>query len=84
MLSQRPSVLVFMLICFGLFGWEVFSQKSEDVETKFMDYIVQFNKSYRFDAGEYSKRFITFKVSGFCSIGSSFRCFYCCLRHHGK
>lgn len=63
MLNQRPSVLVFMLVCGSVSCVKVISQNLEDVETKFIDYIAQYNKPYRFDIDEYRRRFITFKVS---------------------
>lgn len=57
-------VLVFVLvISFGIANSEKrVSRYFDDVETKFSDYIVQFNKSYRFNVDEYRRRFITFQV----------------------
>lgn len=71
MWKQRPLlllvvVIVFMLICSVVHG-KVFSKHFEDVdldvEAEFVDYIVQFNKSYRFNVDEYKKRFVAFQVS---------------------
>lgn len=61
MLSQRPLqvLLQFMLLCCS----KIITQNFEDVELRFIDYIVQFNKTYRYDVDEYRRRFIPFQVS---------------------
>lgn len=64
MINLRPSVLVtvFMLICCVVSG-NILTKTPKNVEAKFVDYIVQFNKTYRFNVDEYQKRFETFRVS---------------------
>ncbi|XP_037038649.1 cathepsin O-like [Bradysia coprophila] len=61
MTDPRISILVFSLVLSSVFG-EILPNFG-DVETKFVDYIEQFNKSYRFDVDEYRRRFITFQTS---------------------
>ncbi|KAJ6636040.1 Cathepsin O [Pseudolycoriella hygida] len=63
MLSQQSVQLIFFSI-FSIFCKDVVvSQSVDDVEIKFLDYILQFNKSYRHNVDEYRRRLALFQTS---------------------
>lgn len=63
---------MFILVISLVSGEKKISRHFNDVEGKFIDYIVQFNKSYRSNVDEYRRRFITFQVRFFHIFDKSF------------